>query len=103
MDVPCSGLGVIKRKPDSKWKLTPKFIEQIKKDQIEILENYSKMVKAGGALVYSTCSILPSENQNQVKKFIEKHPEFKLIKEKQLLPSQSGFDGFYMAYLEKAK
>lgn len=103
LDVPCSGLGVIKRKPDSKWKLTPKFIEQIKKDQIEILENYSKMVKPGGALVYSTCSILPSENQNQVKKFIEKHPEFKLIKEKQLLPSQSGFDGFYMAYLEKAK
>lgn len=102
LDVPCSGLGVIRRKPDSKWKLTPEFIEQIKEEQYKILEEYSKMVKSGGALVYSTCSILPSENQNQVKKFIENHPEFKLTKEKQLLPSQSGFDGFYMAYLEKS-
>src|SRR5690625_7811987 len=64
LDVPCSGLGVIKRKPDSKWKLTTEFIEQIKKDQIEILENYSKMDKPRGDLVYSTCSIIPYTKQN---------------------------------------
>lgn len=101
LDVPCSGLGVIRRNPDSKWKLSPEFIEEIKKEQEKILNDYSKMVKKGGALVYSTCSILPSENQEQVQKFIAKNPEFKLIREKQLLPSESGFDGFYMAYLEK--
>ena len=54
-----------------------------------------------GAMVYATCSILPSENQLQVEKFLKNHPEFKLVREKQILPSQSGFDGFYMAYLEK--
>jgi len=52
-------------------------------------------------MVYATCSILPSENQHQVQEFLSQHPEFKLIREKQLLPSQTGFDGFYMAYLEK--
>ena len=101
IDAPCSGLGVISRNPDSKWKLSLDFIENIQKKQEKILNDYCKMVKPGGAMVYATCSILPSENQNQVAKFLKNHPEFKLIREKQILPSQSGFDGFYMAYLEK--
>ena len=70
IDAPCSGLGVLKRNPDSKWKLQPEFTENIKKTQQEVLENYSKMVKPGGKLVYATCSILPSENQEQVQKFL---------------------------------
>ena len=101
IDAPCSGLGVLSRNPDAKWKLSLDFIETIKKEQEKILNDYSKMVKPGGAMVYATCSILPSENQNQVEKFLKNHPEFKLVREKQILPSQSGFDGFYMAYLEK--
>ena len=102
IDAPCSGLGVISRNPDSKWKLSLDFIENIQKEQEKILNDYCKMVKPGGAMVYATCSILPSENQNQVEKFLKNHPEFKLVREKQILPSQSGFDGFYMAYLEKS-
>jgi len=101
IDAPCSGLGVLSRNPDAKLKLSPEFIESIKKEQEKILNDYSKMVKPGGAMVYATCSILPGENQDQVQKFMEKHPEFKLVREKQIFPSQSGFDGFYMAYLEK--
>lgn len=101
LDAPCSGLGVLSRNPDSKWKLTPEFIESIKEEQAMILDKYCNMVKSGGAMVYATCSILPSENQEQVKKFLINHPEFKLVREKQLFPSQTGFDGFYMAYLEK--
>lgn len=101
IDAPCSGLGVLSRNPDAKWKLSLEFIEKIKQEQQKILNDYSKIVKPGGAMVYATCSILPSENQHQVQEFLSQHPEFKFIREKQLLPSQTGFDGFYMAYLEK--
>ncbi len=103
IDAPCSGLGVLRRNPDAKWKLQPEFIENIKKTQAEILENYSKMVKPGGKMVYATCSILPSENEKQIKNFLksETGKNFILAKEKTILPSKSGFDGFYMALLEK--
>ncbi len=103
IDAPCSGLGVLKRNPDSKWKLQPEFIENIKETQAEIIDNYSKMVKKGGKLVYATCSILPSENELQVEKFLKKHPEFVLIEDKKISPAQSGFDGFYMALMERKK
>jgi 16S rRNA (cytosine967-C5)-methyltransferase len=95
LDVPCSGLGVLRRNPDTKWKLTPESIESVKKVQQKILNDYSSMVKPGGKLIYVTCSILPSENSEQVKKFLEAHPEFTFEEEKTILPSE-GFDGFYM-------
>jgi len=103
IDAPCSGLGVLKRNPDSKWKLQPEFIDNIKKVQAEVLQNYSKIVKPGGKLVYATCSILPSENQEQVKHFLstEEGKNFKFIKDKNVFAHQSGFDGFYMALLER--
>lgn len=103
IDAPCSGLGVLKRNPDAKWKLQPEFIDTIKQTQAEILENYSKIVKPGGQLVYATCSILPSENQKQIMKFLnsETGKSFNLAKEKTILPSKSGYDGFYMALLTK--
>ena len=101
IDAPCSGIGVLKRNPDSKWKLQPEFIENIKKTQAEILDTYSQMVKVGGKMVYATCSILPSENENQVKKFLESHKEFVFVKDRKVSPSKSGFDGFYMALLER--
>lgn len=103
IDAPCSGLGVLKRNPDAKWKLQPEFIESIKKTQEEILEQYSKMVKPGGKLVYATCSILPSENRKQVDKFLTSNTgkDFTFVKDQALLSHLSGFDGFYMALLEK--
>jgi len=103
IDAPCSGLGVLRRNPDAKWKMQPEFIEKIKKTQIEILNSYSKMVAPGGKLVYATCSILPSENNQQVEKFLasENGKEFTFVKDKKILSHQSGFDGFYMALLEK--
>jgi len=101
IDAPFSGIGVIRRNPDSKWKLQPEFVENIIKTQEEILQNYSQLVKVGGKLVYATCSILPSENQNQVKSFIKKNENFQLIKDHKVSPFKSGFDGFYMALLER--
>jgi 16S rRNA (cytosine967-C5)-methyltransferase len=99
LDVPCSGLGVLKRNPDAKWKLSPEFIQQIKDTQYSILSDYSRMLKPGGKLVYATCSILPSENENQVIKFLSEHPEFELEDQKSLFPDKQ--DGFYMARLRK--
>ena len=105
IDAPCSGLGVLRRNPDAKWKLEPEFIENIKKTQSEVLEQYSKMVKSGGKMVYATCSILPSENEKQVENFLksENGKEFTLVKDKKVVAHKSGFDGFYMALLEKKK
>lgn len=102
LDVPCSGLGVLKRNPDTKWKLKPESIESTKLLQSKILSNYSGMIKVNGELVYSTCSILPSENGEQVKKFVLKNPNFVLVKEKTILPSDGG-DGFYMALIKRTK
>ena len=103
IDAPCSGLGVLKRNPDAKWKLQPEFIDNIRKVQAEVLENYSKMVKPGGKMVYATCSVLPSENQEQVQRFLtsEAGKNFTFVTEKQLFACDSGFDGFYMALLQK--
>jgi 16S rRNA (cytosine967-C5)-methyltransferase len=98
LDVPCSGLGVLRRNPDAKWKLSPEFIEKVKHLQQKIIREYSRMVKVGGIIVYSTCSILPSENEKQVKKFISENKNFELLDQKTLWPSE-GFDGFYMAKL----
>ena len=101
IDAPCSGIGVLKRNPDSKWKLQPEFMDTIRDTQAEILDKYSQMVKPGGKLVYATCSILPSENENQVKTFLDSHKEFKFVEDRKVSPAKSGFDGFYMALLEK--
>ncbi len=105
IDAPCSGLGVLKRNPDAKWKLQPEFVDNIRKVQAEVLENYSKIVKPGGKMVYATCSVLPSENQEQVERFLntEIGKEFTFVKDQKILASESGFDGFYMALLERKK
>ncbi len=102
LDAPCSGLGVLKRNPDAKWKLQPEFLTKIYQTQQEILQSYSRMVKPSGEMVYATCSILPSENTDQVNTFLasEAGKNFSLTKEEIILPSQSGFDGFYMALLQ---
>lgn len=103
LDVPCSGTGVLKRNPDAKWKLAPEFIEEVQKLQQHILEDYCQIVKPGGLIVYSTCSILPSENEKQVSAFLEARAgEFTLLRDQHLWPS-NGFDGFYMALIRREK
>lgn len=103
IDAPCSGLGVLRRNPDAKWKLQPEFIENIKETQQEILQSYSKVVKSGGRMVYATCSIFPSENEMQVETFLksEAGTDFELEKSQTLYAHRDGFDGFFMARMKK--
>ena len=100
LDVPCSGTGVIKRNPDTKWKLNENRLNELIEIQKTLLNDYASMLKKNGRLIYSTCSIFKSENSDQVENFLKTHPEFEFIKEKTILPSQ-GYDGFYMCELLK--
>lgn len=99
LDVPCSGTGTFKRNPDAKWRVTQEYIFQQCELQRHILQHYAKLTSPGGLLIYSTCSILPCENEHQITWFQEHFPNFKLLEQKTLYPSQTGFDGFYMAKL----
>ncbi len=101
LDVPCSGFGVLRRNPDLKWKLNKESVDRITLEQIQIITSYCSMVKVGGKLVYATCSILPSENENVVDAFLKTHPQYEKVSEKKVLPSVSGHDGFYMAALKR--
>jgi 16S rRNA (cytosine967-C5)-methyltransferase len=92
-------LGVLRRNPDAKWKLSLDFIEKVKETQASILQNYSRMLKPGGLMVYATCSILPSENELQVQRFLKNNPDFELEEERTISPAKYGSDGFYMARL----
>jgi 16S rRNA (cytosine967-C5)-methyltransferase len=102
LDVPCSGLGVLRRNPDKKWKITLEDIQRLQQLQMEILRGYCKIVKPGGMMVYATCSLLPSENQNQVQKFLaENDNEWSLVEQIHVFPHLQGFDGFYGALLRR--
>jgi 16S rRNA (cytosine967-C5)-methyltransferase len=100
LDVPCSGTGVIKRNPDTKWKLQPEHLERVMAIQKNIINDYSQMLKPGGMMVYATCSILYDENENQVRAFLDTHENYQLVEEKRVNPSPTS-DGFYMALLLK--
>lgn len=101
LDVPCSGLGTLRRNPDAKWKLSPDFLERVTALQAEILDSYSRMLRPGGRMVYSTCSVLPRENDRQVARFLQAHSDYRLLEQHSLLSSREGYDGFYMALLER--
>jgi 16S rRNA (cytosine967-C5)-methyltransferase len=104
LDVPCSGLGVLRRNPDSKWKLNLEEIERVKTIQREILTSFSDITKVGGKMVYATCSILPSEGEDQVQWFLKNVGErWSLLGEKRYSPELYHADGFYMALLERVK
>ena len=100
LDVPCLGIGVIKRKPDIKWQRKEEDIEEITKIQEKILENCSKYLKSGGDLVYSTCSILKDENENVINKFIKNNSQFVKKYEKTIFLSEKQ-DGFFICKLHK--
>tara|TARA_B100001109_G_scaffold185104_1_gene151902 strand:+ start:802 stop:2013 length:1212 start_codon:yes stop_codon:yes gene_type:complete len=103
IDAPCSGLGVLRRNPAAKWQMNPTNIQKLIYIQQEILQRQSIYVKRGGILVYSTCSIFPDENENQIKNFLTTGlgKSFYLEKEETFLTHQSKGDGFYMARLIK--
>lgn len=119
IDAPCSGSGAWRRKPDSKWKLTRKLLDQRKADQREVLKRGAALVKPGGRLIYITCSVLAEENTGQVDWFLKTAPEFSVIPSVQvwgdaplsadghndtllLTPHTHGTDGFFVAVMRKA-
>lgn len=98
-DAPCSGLGVIRKKPEIKYK-EQKDIQKLIKVQSDILNNASYYVKPNGVLLYSTCTINKDENDEQIEKFIKTHEDFEILYEKQFLPTD-GLDGFFICKMMK--
>lgn len=100
-DLPCSGLGVIGKKADIKYRITPEQITELAALQREILHTVQQYVKPGGVLLYSTCTISASENEENVAWFLQEHPDFCLDWQEQLLPAAGEQDGFFIARLVK--
>lgn len=96
-DLPCSGLGVLGRKADIKYKLKKESCEELAALQREILQTVQRYVKPGGTLLYSTCTINPNENEGNTAWFLQEHPEFRLEKQQQILPQKGRQDGFFLA------
>lgn len=101
LDVPCTGIGVIRKKPDIKWSRIPEDIEELSTIQQNILNTCSEYLKNGGKLVYSTCTIFNRENHMQIETFLKSHSDFRLIEEIKLYPNVDDTDGFYIAVLER--
>ncbi len=99
IDAPCSNTGVLRRRIDARWRVQPEEIKRLSKAQSALLSQAATELKPGGVLVYSTCSLEQEENEEVVRRFLEKHPTFKLVNERQLLPFIEGVDGAYVATL----
>jgi 16S rRNA (cytosine967-C5)-methyltransferase len=100
-DLPCSGLGVLGRKTDIRYKMTPEKQEELVKLQRQILHTVFSYVRQGGTLLYSTCTIHRGENEENVEWFLKEHPEFELERMQQLLPGENGQDGFFLAKMKR--
>ncbi|MEZ4703317.1 MAG: RsmB/NOP family class I SAM-dependent RNA methyltransferase, partial [Rhodothermales bacterium] len=119
IDAPCSGSGVLRRNPDATWKLSTENLDQLNREQRDILEAYAPLLKPGGRLVYATCSLFPQENEGIVEAFLAAHPDMRLVPAGEILagrgldvPGQSGpylrvaphshgTDGFFGAVMVK--
>ncbi|QHI73172.1 16S rRNA (cytosine(967)-C(5))-methyltransferase RsmB [Aminipila terrae] len=101
-DVPCSGLGVIRRKPEIKYKKKLSEFNSLPVKQLEILSVASKYVKRGGVLQYSTCTINKQENQNVIKEFLRKNKNFSIVEERQFMPHIDLTDGFYVCKMVRS-
>ena len=99
-DLPCSGLGIIRKKPDIKYNQTKESLEELAALQQQILNTVCRYVKPGGTLCYSTCTINKDENENQVENFLSSHPDFKMEKMTQLFPDKE-HDGFFICVMKK--
>ena len=100
-DLPCSGLGVMGKKTDIRYKMTPQKQKDLVELQKEILKTVHTYVKAGGKLIYSTCTIHKGENEDMVAWFLKEYSEFTLISQKQIVPNEQFQDGFFIAALER--
>ncbi|MGH6742645.1 MAG: MFS transporter, partial [Bradyrhizobium sp.] len=126
IDSPCTGTGTWRRNPDAKWRMRPGALEIRIKDQIEVLDRASRLVKPGGRIAYITCSVLSEENGEQVRAFVARHPEFSIAPPEEtagvlwdkadafaqaalkspegwlMTPRRTGTDGFFVSVLKKA-
>lgn len=100
LDVPCSGSGSWRRAPQGKWSLTPERLQHLVQTQMEILEKTCDLVAQEGVLAYVTCSLLTSENEDQVTAFVSRHPDWRLFESRRLTPIDRG-DGFFVALLKR--
>lgn len=127
IDAPCTGTGTWRRNPDAKWRMRPGALEVRIKDQIEVLERAVPLVKAGGRIAYITCSVLPQENNEQIRGFLARHPDFSVVPAEQVIsvlwdkaeafaaatyqspegllmtPRRTGTDGFFVSVLARKK
>jgi 16S rRNA (cytosine967-C5)-methyltransferase len=99
VDAPCSGMGVLRRRAEARWRKTRNDLKIFPPLQLKILTNAARYVKAGGTMVYSTCTIHKEENENNVAWFIQKYPEFSLVSQSQMFPGEEFHDGFFLAKL----
>lgn len=101
VDAPCTGLGVVRRKPEIKYKEHTDEMDLLPKKQLAILTASSSYVKPGGTLVYSTCTINPNENEKVTDAFVKRNPSFKKVERTLLLPNVNGTDGFFICVMKK--
>lgn len=99
LDVPCTNTGVLRRRPDARWRFDEKTLKQTVRLQYRLLDHGAAAVRPGGRLVYSTCSVEPEENHDLIADWLQHHPAFTLDREIQLLPGEHGTDGAYAARL----
>lgn len=102
LDAPCSNTGVVRRRVELRWRITPQEVERLQAAQAGLLRTAAGLVKPGGCLVYSTCSIEPEENAEVVRRFLEENRNFQLNAEQDLLPFRDGVDGAYVAKILRA-
>jgi 16S rRNA (cytosine967-C5)-methyltransferase len=102
VDAPCSNTGVMRRRVDLRWRISPEEILRLQQTQLDLLKLAAAKLKPGGVLIYSTCSLEPEENSEVVKEFLREHKNFKLESERELLPFADTVDGAFVAALFKA-
>ena len=100
VDAPCSNTGVMRRRVDLRWRISPEEISRLRQTQLDLLKLAATKLKSGGVLIYSTCSLEPEENSEVVNEFLREHGNFKLESERQLLPFADNVDGAYVARLK---
>lgn len=101
IDAPCSGLGTLKRNPEIKWNIAPERLKELQQIQRKLLHDATLFIKSGGSLIYATCSILPSENQQQIEWFLSQESDYTLQAMETISARESSFDGFFMARMKK--
>jgi 16S rRNA (cytosine967-C5)-methyltransferase len=101
VDAPCSNSGVMRRRVDVRWRLSPYDFDHMQKQQLAIMRHLVRFLKRGGFLVYSTCSLEPEENEEVVAHFLKEFGNFKLVEQKAITPFRDGFDGAFAARLAR--